>query len=134
MTTHSPSVPGLRGEALLRDPSMNRDAAFTQAERHALGLEGRLPHAVLTLEQQVEMELQKILAKSDPLERYIGLIALLDRNETLFYRLLIEHMDSLTPIIYTPTVGLACQRFSPSGLASASSMLRPIESSNGRER
>jgi malic enzyme len=105
-------VPVLRGEALLRDPILNRDAAFTRAERQELHLEGLLPPAVLTLEQQVEMELQKIIAKNDPLERYIGLIALLDRNETLFYRLLIEHMDSLTPIIYTPTVGLACQRFS----------------------
>lgn len=101
-----------RGEAILRDPLHNRDAAFTYAERRALGLEGLLPPAVLTLEQQVEMELKKILAKSDPLEEYIGLIALLDRNETLFYRLLVEHMDRLTPIIYTPTVGLACQRFS----------------------
>lgn len=106
-----PTLPP-RGEALLRDPALNRDAAFTHAERRALGLQGLLPHAVLTLEQQVEMELQKIIAKTDPLERYIGLVALLDRNETLFYRLLIEHMDELTPIIYTPTVGLACQRFS----------------------
>ncbi|MEY4387022.1 MAG: NAD-dependent malic enzyme [Verrucomicrobiota bacterium] len=101
-----------RGEAILRDPLHNRDAAFTLAERKALGLEGLLPPAVLTLDQQVEMELHKIIAKTDPLERYIGLIALLDRNETLFYRLLLENMDTLTPIIYTPTVGLACQRFS----------------------
>lgn len=108
VTTPSP----VRGEAILRDPINNRDAAFTRAERKSLGIEGLLPPAVLTIEQQVEMEMQKILAKTDPLERYIGLIALLDRNETLFYRLLIEHMDTLTPIIYTPTVGLACQRFS----------------------
>ena len=101
-----------RGDAILRDPVYNRDAAFTHAERKTLGLEGLLPPAVMTLDQQVEMEMQKIIAKTDPLEQYIGLIALLDRNETLFYRLLIEHMDRLTPIIYTPTVGLACQRFS----------------------
>lgn len=107
----SPARP-LRGEAILRDPIHNRDSAFTHAERKMLGIEGLLPPAVLTIEQQVAMELQKILAKTDPLERYIGLIALLDRNETLFYRLLTEHMDTLTPIIYTPTVGLACQRFS----------------------
>jgi malic enzyme len=106
------SNPASRGENILRDPIRNRDAAFTHAERKTLGLEGLLPPAVLTLEQQVEMEMQKISAKTDPLEQYIGLIALLDRNETLFYRLLVGHMDKLTPIIYTPTVGLACQRFS----------------------
>jgi len=109
--TESTSGP-IRGEALLRDPLLNRDAAFTHSERKALGLEGLLPPAVLTLDQQVEMELQKIFAKTDPLEQYIGLVALLDRNETLFYRLLVEHMDRLTPIIYTPTVGLACQKYS----------------------
>lgn len=102
----------IRGEAILRDPLLNRDAAFSHCERKALGLEGLLPPAVLTLEQQVEMELQKIFAKTDPLEQYIGLVALLDRNETLFYRLLVQHMDRLTPIIYTPTVGLACQKYS----------------------
>ncbi|HEU5071485.1 MAG TPA: NAD-dependent malic enzyme [Verrucomicrobiae bacterium] len=113
MSASIPSAPRhLRGETILRDPRHNRDAAFTLAERHQLGLEGLLPPAVLTLEQQVEMERQKLQQKTDPLEQYIGLVALLDRNETLFYRLLSEHMDWLTPIIYTPTVGLACQRFS----------------------
>jgi malic enzyme len=106
------SPPASRGENILHDPTRNRDAAFTHAERKALGIEGLLPPAVLTLEQQVEMELRKILAKTDPLEQYIGLVALLDRNETLFYRLMAEHMDTLTPIIYTPTVGVVCQRFS----------------------
>lgn len=100
------------GERILRDPMRNRDAAFTLPERRLLGIEGLLPHGVLTLEQQVEMELQKILQKTDPLEQYIGLIALLDRNEVLFYRLMIEHIERLTPIIYTPTVGRACQQFS----------------------
>jgi len=100
------------GERILHDPTRNRDAAFTLAERKLLGIEGLLPHGVLTLEQQVEMELQKILQKTRPLEQYIGLIALLDRNETLFYRLMVEHIERLTPIIYTPTVGLACQQFS----------------------
>jgi malic enzyme len=108
----APNTRPLRGEGILRDPIHNRDAAFTRVERKALGIEGLLPPAVLTLDQQVEMEMQKILAKADPLEQYIGLVALLDRNETLFYRLLLQHMDRLTPIIYTPTVGLACQRFS----------------------
>ena len=101
-----------RGEQVLRDPAQNKDAAFTHAERRKLGIEGLLPPAVLTIEQQVAMELEHIFSKNDPLEQYIGLIALLDRNETLFYRLLIENIERLTPIIYTPTVGLACQRFS----------------------
>jgi len=100
------------GERILRDPTRNRDAAFTLSERKLLGIQGLLPHGVLTLEQQVEMELQKILQKTAPMERYIGLIALLDRNETLFYRLMGEHIERLTPIIYTPTVGAACQQFS----------------------
>jgi malic enzyme len=101
-----------RGEQILRDPSQNQDLAFTTAERRRLGVEGMLPPAVLTIEQQVAMELEHIFSKNDPLEQYIGLIALLDRNETLFYRLLVDHLDRLTPIIYTPTVGLACQQYS----------------------
>jgi malic enzyme len=100
------------GEQVLRDPAQNKDAAFTRAERHRLGIEGLLPPAVLTIQQQMAVELEHICSKSDPLEQYIGLIALLDRNETLFYRLLVENLERLTPIIYTPTVGLACQQFS----------------------
>jgi len=100
------------GEQLLRDPGRNKDAAFTSAERRQLGIEGLLPPAVQTIEQQVAMELEHIFSKSDALEQYIGLVALLDRNETLFYRLLVENLERLTPIIYTPTVGLACQQFS----------------------
>jgi hypothetical protein len=100
------------GEQILRDPSQNKDAAFTHAERKRLGVEGLLPAAVLTIEQQVAMELEHILSKPDPLEQYIGLVALLDRNETLFYRVLVEDIERLTPIIYTPTVGLVCQHYS----------------------
>src|SRR5512137_812889 len=101
-----------RGEQILHDPSQNKDAAFTVAERRRLGVEGLLPPAVLTIQQQVAMELEHIFSKPDPLEQYIGLIALLDRNEVLFYRLLVENLDRLTPIIYTPTVGRACQQYS----------------------
>jgi malic enzyme len=101
-----------RGEQILRDPSQNKDAAFTHAERKKLGVEGLLPPAVLTIQQQVAMELEHIFQKRDPLEQYIGLVALLDRNEVLFYRLLVENIERLTPIIYTPTVGLACQQYS----------------------
>jgi malic enzyme len=101
-----------RGEQILADPSQNKDAAFTDAERARLGLAGLLPSAVLTIEQQLVIELEHIFSKSEPLEQYIGLIALLDRNETLFYRLITENIERLAPIIYTPTVGLACERYS----------------------
>lgn len=111
----APRTSGLRwtrGETVLRDPLRNKDAAFTREERALLGLEGILPSAVLSIEQQVAVELEHIFAKNDPLERYIGLTALLDRNEILFYRLLVDHLERLAPVIYTPTVGLACQRYS----------------------
>ena len=108
----SPGVRWSRGEQILRDSSQNKDVAFTQAERRQLGVEGLLPPAVLTIQQQVAMELEHIFSKHDPLEQYIGLVALLDRNEVPFYRLLVENLERLTPIIYTPTVGLACQQYS----------------------
>ena len=101
-----------RGELALRDPMQNKDAAFTLEERRQLGIDGLLPGAVQTIDQQVALSLENIFAKSEPLEQYIGLIALMDRNETLFYRVLLENLERLTPIVYTPTVGLACQRYS----------------------
>jgi len=100
------------GEHILRNPLQNKDAAFTQEERTRLGLAGLLPPAVLTIEQQLAIELEHVLCKGQPLEQYIGLIALLDRNETLFYRLLTENIERLAPIIYTPTVGDACRQYS----------------------
>lgn len=102
----------LRGAALLNDPLLNKGRAFSEAERRQLGLSGLLPPGVLTLEQQVELELERLAAKSDDLERYIGLAAIQDRNETLFHRLLVENLDALLPTVYTPTVGLACKQYS----------------------
>jgi malate dehydrogenase (oxaloacetate-decarboxylating) len=101
-----------RGQRLLRHPMFNKGTAFTAEERAALGLEGILPEAVSTLEQQEARVYRNIMRKEDPLERFIGLAALQDRNEVLFYRLLVDHIEELMPIVYTPTVGRACQEFS----------------------
>jgi len=101
-----------RGQRLLRHPMYNKGTAFTREERAALRLEGLLPDAVSTFEQQLGRVHRNIMRKEDPLERYIGLAALQDRNEHLFYRLLVEHIEELMPIVYTPTVGKACQEYS----------------------
>ena len=101
-----------RGQRLLRHPMFNKGTAFTREERAALGLEGLLPDAVSTIEQQEARVHRNILRKDDPLERYIGLASLQDRNEMLFYRLLVNHIEELMPIVYTPTVGKACQDYS----------------------
>jgi len=101
-----------RGHALLSHSVYNKGTAFTVDERRALGLKGVLPPEVNTIEQQGQRAYQNLIRKPDPLERYVGLAALHDRNETLFFRVLADHMDELLPIVYTPTVGLACQRYS----------------------
>lgn len=100
-----------RGAALLHDPMLNKGAAFTKEERLALGLEGLLPPKVFTIEEQVARNLENYRRKRDDLERYIHLMGLHDRNETLFYRLIVDNLEELTPIIYTPVVGQACQLF-----------------------
>ena len=99
------------GLALLRDPLLNKGIAFGEAERDALGLRGLLPPAVLSQEQQVARVLDNLRRQPTDLDKFLSLNALHDRNETLFFRVVIEHPDETMPLIYTPTVGLACQRF-----------------------
>ena len=102
----------LRGPQLLNHPMYNRATAFTREERRQLGLEGLLPDVVSTMEQQARRAYGNIVRKGEPLERYIGLAAMQDRNEHLFYRVLADHLEEFLPIVYTPTVGLACQQYS----------------------
>ncbi|HQR10836.1 MAG TPA: NAD-dependent malic enzyme [Casimicrobiaceae bacterium] len=109
--TAAASPPPTRGMALLHDPILNKGTAFTEAERDALHLRGLLPPRVFTQEQQIERVLENFRSKATDLDKYVNLTALHDRNEALFFRVLIDHPDEMTPIVYTPTVGLACQQF-----------------------
>ncbi len=100
-----------RGVKLLHDPQRNKGTAFTEAERDAFALRGLLPPRVLTQELQERRIIADLRRKATDLERYIALSALQDRNEMLYYRVLLDHIEELLPIIYTPTVGQACQEF-----------------------
>lgn len=102
----------LRNALILADPLLNKGAAFTEEERSELGLFGLLPMGVSTIEGQVQRALESYRRKQDDLEKYLFLLGLLNRNETLFYRLLTENLDEMVPIVYTPTVGQACQMMS----------------------
>ncbi len=101
-----------RGAQLLSHPMYNKSTAFTREERAAFGLDGLLPDAVSTMEMQAARVHGNIVRKDDPVERYIGLAALQDRNEHLFYRVLVDHLEEYLPIVYTPTVGRVCQMYS----------------------
>ena len=97
---------------LLQNPSTNQATSFGREQRDELRVRGMLPYRVTTLEEQATAAIGQIRAKSTPLEQYIGMASLHDRNEVLFYRVLVDHIAELMPIVYTPTVGEACQKFS----------------------
>ena len=99
------------GVSLLRDPILNKGTAFTEAERDVLKLRGLLPPHVQTLEEQEQRFLVNQRKKPSTLERYVGLASLQDRNETLYYHVVTENIVEMMPLIYTPTVGQACQQF-----------------------
>jgi malate dehydrogenase (oxaloacetate-decarboxylating)(NADP+) len=99
------------GVKILHDPVRNKGTAYTDAERDALKLRGLLPPRVHSMAEQELRVLGNIRAKPTDLERYLYLIALQDRNENLFYRVIMNHIEEMMPIIYTPTVGKACQEF-----------------------
>ena len=101
----------IRGAALLHEPRFNKGTAFSDAERDQLGLRGLLPPSHLSIEQQAARILEAFRSRSSPLDQYIYLTGLQDRNETLFYRALIDHLEEMTPVVYTPTVGEACLKF-----------------------
>jgi malate dehydrogenase (oxaloacetate-decarboxylating)(NADP+) len=95
----------------LHNPALNKGTAFSEEERDALGLSGLLPPHVQTQDQQVQRVMENFFRKPTDLEKYIHMLALQDRNEALFYRVLMDHLEEMMPIIYTPTVGQACQEY-----------------------
>ncbi len=100
-----------RGMSLLRDPLLNKGTAFTEEERDALGLRGFLPAHVFSMQTQIERVLANLRSLPSDLAKYMALNELHDRNEALFFRVVCDNIDEIQPLIYTPTVGLACQRF-----------------------
>jgi malate dehydrogenase (oxaloacetate-decarboxylating) len=101
-----------RGAAVLSSPAVNRGTAFTREQRAELGLTGLLPTGVSTLDGQLRRTYAQYCGQRTPLNKWVYLANLRDRNEVLFYRLLAEHIEEMLPIVYTPTVGLAIERFS----------------------
>ncbi|MER6287483.1 NAD-dependent malic enzyme [Streptomyces sviceus] len=108
----TPSPDRVRGTALLADPLLNKGTAFSPEERAELGLDGLLPPATETMQEQTERAYEAFLSYDKPLNRHIYLRQLQDTNEVLFYGLLTRHLEEMLPVVYTPTVGEACRRFS----------------------
>ena len=99
------------GVDLIHDPTLNKGTSFTKEEQRVLKLRGLVPPRVCTQEEQVLRVMENYRRKPNPLEKYIYMIGLQDRNETLFYRVLVDHIEEMMPIIYTPVVGQACQHY-----------------------
>ncbi|MCS6867440.1 NAD-dependent malic enzyme [Thermus sp.] len=124
--------PYVTGFLLLRLPLLNKGTAFTEEERRALGLEGLLPPHVNTLEEQKERVYRRYRLIGTPLEKHIYLRHLQDRNEVLFYALLVDHLEEMLPILYTPTVGEAVREFShiyryPRGFTASTGNIQRVE-------
>ena len=102
----------IKGQKLLRNPMLNRGLAFTQEERAAAGVRGLLPPAVETLELQAQRAIEQLRSYELPIHRYVYLDTLHNTNETLFYKVVSDYIEEVMPVIYTPTVGEACQKFS----------------------
>lgn len=99
------------GLALLRDPLLNKGTGFSDQERETLGLRGFLPAGVLSMQAQAERIMINLRSLPSDLDKFVALNALHDRNEALFFRIVCDHIDEIQPLIYTPTVGLACQKY-----------------------
>jgi malate dehydrogenase (oxaloacetate-decarboxylating) len=110
MTNVGSYVP--RGRSLLKDPRYNRGTAFTPEERSALGLEGLLPAAVMSLDDQAKREYEQYRSQPSDLAKNDFLAALHDRNEVLYYRLLEDHLKEMLPVVYDPVVAQAIERYS----------------------
>lgn len=104
-------VPKERGVKLLYDPVYNKGTAFSAQERSMFGLRGLLPPKVVSQDLQADRFMENLAKKPNDLEKYSSLVALQDRNENLFYYVLRRHLEELMPLVYTPTVGKACELF-----------------------
>ena len=112
LITQSDALTVPRGIDLLDTPALNKGTAFTEEERKEFGLQGLLPPHVETLDEQAVRGYEAFQKKDNDLERHIYLRALQDTNEVLFYRLIVDHIEEMTPLVYTPTVALAIEQFS----------------------
>ena len=99
------------GMDYLRDPKMFKGMAFNLEERQSLGIHGLLPPRIKTQDEMAEHSMRNLRRFEDPLNKYMYMADLSERNEKLFYQILSENTEELMPIVYTPTVGLACQKF-----------------------